>query len=265
MKLGEVENKKQSLDEVIDSFHDFLILCKEMLELEKLPPIKWVTGGEFHRKHQSFGSFTNQTDEIHVEITNRHPLDIMRTLAHELVHYRQNLDGKIGPNSGDDGSPQENEAHAVAGLIMRKFDHAHPEAFNMRPIEESKQPKKNKISVKYQDHPKKNNYCKLCTMFKSPNQCTAVIGNVNPMGWCNIYELSKTAQNKLKKTLETAVTNLENKLLSGNRRDYTYQEIDKIMKKISIQSDITADQLHDAFKKKHGVIPDEWIENQEVG
>ena len=38
-----------------------------------------------------------------------------------------------------------------------------------------------------------------------------------------------------------------------------------MMKSVSKKYKITAKQLHDAFKKKNGVIPDEWIEYQEVG
>jgi len=273
MKINEVNSPNPN--QLIDLFRDFLILCKEMLELDHLPPIKWAIDGEHHRKHHSFGSFTNNTNEVLVEIGNRHILDIMRTLAHELVHYKQNLKGEINHRSGEDGSPQENEAHAVAGIIMRKFDAAHPEAFDIKPLREGLElnkklfevakPRKTKGAVKYQDHPKKDNYCELCTMWKKPNQCTAVIGNIDPKGWCNIFEADKKAKKKLEKSLDTAVSRLEDDLLATNKRDHTYFEIDSMMKKISKDNDITPKQLHDAFKKKQGVTPDEWIEYQEVG
>jgi Zn-dependent peptidase ImmA (M78 family) len=47
--------------------------------------------------------------------------DILRTLAHELVHHMQNLDDRLTDNSGDDGSPEENEANALAAVIMRQY------------------------------------------------------------------------------------------------------------------------------------------------
>lgn len=47
--------------------------------------------------------------------------DILRTLAHELVHHMQNLDDRLQDNSGDDGSPEENEANALAAVIMRQY------------------------------------------------------------------------------------------------------------------------------------------------
>jgi Zn-dependent peptidase ImmA (M78 family) len=57
----------------------------------------------------------------------------MRTLAHELVHYKQDVEHKIGPDSGETGSPIENEANALAGQIMRRFDEENPELFALKP------------------------------------------------------------------------------------------------------------------------------------
>jgi hypothetical protein len=273
MKINDIKNP--SPEEILDLFREFLILCKEMLGLKKLPEIKWLIGRDFHQQHHSFGSFANSSEVITVEIANRHILDVMRTLAHELVHYKQYLNGEINPRSGDDGSPQENEAHAVAGLIMRKFDNAHPEAFDIKPLSEGliltkrlmevAQKRKVKGEVKYQDHPKKDDYCELCTMFKKPDQCTAVIGKIDPKGWCKLFEADKKKKKKLQDKLNQAVSELQEKLLATNKRSHTYDEIDKMMKDISEEKDITPKQLHDAFKKKQGVTPDEWIEYQEVG
>jgi hypothetical protein len=53
--------------------------------------------------------------------------DILRTLAHELVHHMQNLNGD--ELNGDDGSGIENEANAMAGVIMREFGRENPEIF----------------------------------------------------------------------------------------------------------------------------------------
>ena len=47
--------------------------------------------------------------------------DILRTLAHELVHRKQDEDERIDYNSGDTGSEIENEANAKAGILLRKF------------------------------------------------------------------------------------------------------------------------------------------------
>jgi hypothetical protein len=48
-------------------------------------------------------------------------IDVLRSIAHELVHYKQNLEGRLidAAKDGSDGSPIENEANAVAGVIMK--------------------------------------------------------------------------------------------------------------------------------------------------
>ena len=44
---------------------------------------------------------------------------------------------------------------------------------------------------------------------------------------------------------------------------HSYDAIDKVMKKICKEDNITPKQLHDQFKSKHnGKIPDEWIKDQ---
>jgi hypothetical protein len=69
---------------------------------------------------------------IHLSVINRHPIDILRTLAHEYVHYKQIVDGKQIKSHA--GSPSENEANAKAGEIMRKYGRLHPELFDLMPI-----------------------------------------------------------------------------------------------------------------------------------
>jgi len=117
-----------------ESMRLFLELCKDELDLEKLPKIIWLTTGGISGAHPTFGMFSNKDQVIRIEIKNRHPLDIMRTLAHELVHYKQWLKKELNSKSGETGSPQENQAHAVAGIIMRHFDRAHPELFKSNPV-----------------------------------------------------------------------------------------------------------------------------------
>lgn len=119
---------------VLDQFREFLIFCKQRLGLKKLPKIHWNTNDDVGVSRPSFGSFENDTQTIRIGILNRHFLDICRTLAHELCHYKQFLDDELHDNSGETGSPQENEAHAVAGIIMREWNQLHPETFESPPI-----------------------------------------------------------------------------------------------------------------------------------
>jgi hypothetical protein len=58
-------------------------------------------------------------------VKNRNVADILRTLAHELVHRKQDEEGKIDYNSGETGSEVENEANAMAGVLLRDFGKTH--------------------------------------------------------------------------------------------------------------------------------------------
>jgi hypothetical protein len=101
-----------------------LRLCKKELGINELPSIELVdeptVGGG-----TSFGEFDGNS--IRVVTQGRHPMDVMRTLAHELVHWQQLVQGK--ELDGADGSEIENEANAVAGVIMRKFAKMYPDYF----------------------------------------------------------------------------------------------------------------------------------------
>ena len=143
MRLDEVTDT--DVGKMVSLFGDLLKICQQELGFEKLPKINWVSDGEFSKKHHTFGSFQPGEGIVTVSITGRHIIDMMRTLAHELVHYKQMLDGRLGPNAGETGSPIENEANAMAGVIMRKFDHMHPEAFAIKPIMEDTRAKLNRL------------------------------------------------------------------------------------------------------------------------
>jgi len=48
--------------------------------------------------------------EIHVYITGRQPMDILRSCAHELVHHTQNCRGELAePTSTEEGYAQKDE------------------------------------------------------------------------------------------------------------------------------------------------------------
>lgn len=101
-----------------------LQLCKHELELDELPDIQLVSDQPTVGGGSSFGVFDGG---IKVVSKGRHPMDVMRTLAHELVHWKQMTTG--AEMDGSDGSEVENEANALAGEIMRKFGKMYPHYF----------------------------------------------------------------------------------------------------------------------------------------
>jgi len=97
-------------------------ICKE-LGLEKPCEIEYLN----QPVTTSFGTYSPSEKKLYLVVGNRHPVDVMRTLAHELVHYRQDLNGDLTDGAGETGTPQENEANSEAGVVMRNFNQNNPE------------------------------------------------------------------------------------------------------------------------------------------
>lgn len=81
------------------------------------------------KEMRSFGYFDPNSNKIWVYCGNRNMGDILRTLAHELVHRKQDEDGRISYESGKTGSDIENEANAKAGVLLRDFGKQHEEIY----------------------------------------------------------------------------------------------------------------------------------------
>lgn len=79
---------------------------------------------------ETLASYDTKSNDIWIKIRNRGMIcDIFRSIAHELTHHKQNELGKLNSKSGEDGSDEENEANAVAGLIIRKFGKKYPQIY----------------------------------------------------------------------------------------------------------------------------------------
>lgn len=99
------------------------------LKLKKLPKITLSNDSQEAIDLRSWGGYQPSNKSIHIVVAKRHPADIFRTLAHELVHYKQDLEGRLKPNSGTTGSEEENEANSKAAVIMRNFAQVKPNLF----------------------------------------------------------------------------------------------------------------------------------------
>jgi hypothetical protein len=114
--------------QIMSMVKNFLPLVMKELKIKKLPRIILKKHIETNDGQATFGRFVNEEEKIYLGIADRHPVDILRTLAHELVHFKQYEQGRMEPDSGDTGSPIENEANAVAGVLMRYFNKKYPDA-----------------------------------------------------------------------------------------------------------------------------------------
>lgn len=105
---------------------DFLNYCYNLLDIVDVPEIVVTADTEYAKQACSFGSYNPSTKCITVYIGNRNLADILRTLAHELVHHKQNELQMLDIASGDTGSDIENEANASAAMIMREYGRKNP-------------------------------------------------------------------------------------------------------------------------------------------
>jgi Zn-dependent peptidase ImmA (M78 family) len=100
------------------------------LQCESKPHITLSQDTQKVQEFKSFGYIDPTTSQIWVYVKNRNLADLLRTLCHELVHYKQLVDGRLtSKKAGQDGSPIENEANSLAGVIMREYGRSHPHIF----------------------------------------------------------------------------------------------------------------------------------------
>ena len=115
IKIEESDPRKEKLNK----FNNW---CCKVLEVKKQPEVRYIEDNNYAKNLKSFGGYSPEKKDIEVYILNRNLADIMRTLAHELVHYKQDECGLIkDKNAGDAGSDIENEANSTAAIIMRHY------------------------------------------------------------------------------------------------------------------------------------------------
>ena len=109
--------------------NEFITFACDYLNIDALPLINIVDDKQYAKEQKSFGGYYPATQIIELNIAGRHTADVLRTLAHELVHHKQNIDGRLDETSGDTGSNIENEANAEAAIMMRNYGGAVPAIF----------------------------------------------------------------------------------------------------------------------------------------
>lgn len=67
--------------------------------------------------------------EIRVFALGRALVDVLRSIAHELVHHKQNEDGDLEGKHSNVGGPIEDEANSVAGEMIKKYGLKDPEIY----------------------------------------------------------------------------------------------------------------------------------------
>jgi hypothetical protein len=123
---------KEQYDVLVKSL---LPYAQKKLGFNKPPRINFIEDEQNSKDPLGRTAYYRPEDkEITIFVTNRHPKDILRSVAHELVHYKQDCDGRLTNNLKNDlqdqnytqNSPQlrmfEEEAYLKGNMIFRDWE-----------------------------------------------------------------------------------------------------------------------------------------------
>ena len=118
------DDKKQKLNE-------FVKFVKKELDLKNVPTIS-IQNGRGELKTTANYDYTQKNKIVRVCSKNRALVDVLRSIAHELVHHKQFEQGRLnGPeNPPDIGGEIEDEANAKAGQFIKMFAKIDPTIYD---------------------------------------------------------------------------------------------------------------------------------------
>lgn len=118
-KVNEVfQQLRENFD--IEQVHKFVKYVSPRLKLKTIPTINII---EPQPDMRSLGHYVPDNSVIGIVVKGRLLADVLRTLAHELVHHKQKEMGYLNnvAHDGKTGSPIENKANAIAGILLRNY------------------------------------------------------------------------------------------------------------------------------------------------
>jgi hypothetical protein len=107
-------------DDKKDKLNKFVKFVKDELELESIPTISVQNHREGLKTTANY-DYTKENKVIKVCSKNRALVDVMRSIAHELVHHKQFEQGRLEVKPPDIGGEIEDEANAKAGQFIKMF------------------------------------------------------------------------------------------------------------------------------------------------
>jgi hypothetical protein len=95
----------EDADNSNDIVQDFIQQVTMELGIDPMPEIHLHTDPEWSENNHSFGRYDPDSHTLNVSMPNRHVMDVLRTVAHELVHCSQNQQhGSLPDDAGETGS-----------------------------------------------------------------------------------------------------------------------------------------------------------------
>ncbi len=111
------------------SLREFYPYAKKRLGFDR--PVRLFLRNDPHNAADVYGKtayYDPQEEKVVLYVTNRHPKDILRSFAHELVHHKQNCEGRLSGLTAGDGYAQtelgnklEKEAY-LGSMMFRNFE-----------------------------------------------------------------------------------------------------------------------------------------------
>jgi hypothetical protein len=116
-------------DEHKTKLDEFVKFVKKQLDLKTLPTIS-VQGHRKDLKTTANYDYTKENKIIKVYGKNRALVDVMRSIAHELVHHKQFEQGRLKVQPPDIGGEIEDEANAKAGQYIKMYAKEDPTIYD---------------------------------------------------------------------------------------------------------------------------------------
>lgn len=98
---------------------NFLKFCRDNLKITNDIRVFLLT--KKNKLSITTGGYNPSDKCVYVIFEGRQIADILRTIAHELVHQKQDLQGKIKGDIPDIGGVIEDTANAIAGRLVKMY------------------------------------------------------------------------------------------------------------------------------------------------
>ena len=105
-------------------------MVNQGMNIKPLPAVKFITNDKTNAEN-IFGktAYYNPGEKsITLFTMNRHPKDVLRSFAHEMIHHEQNLDSRLNnigtTNTNEDGDlPEiEREVYEKGNMMFRNWE-----------------------------------------------------------------------------------------------------------------------------------------------
>lgn len=112
---------KDMNDDKVDIIKDFICFCQDKLDIKGRVYVGLRNGRDEYIA--TTAAYSPSEDKNYIRCGGRSLVDILRSIAHELVHNAQREHGlfKVGDDIPDVGGKIEDMANSIAGIIIKDF------------------------------------------------------------------------------------------------------------------------------------------------